>query len=309
MKKHFKIALYLLMFTQIIISCKKDEITGTNKKSAKVAASFTVDKETGTIPLTIKCKNNSTNAVSYIWDFGDGITSTEKDPTHTYSANPSNIASFTIKLTAKGVDNSDSIFSKTITVNQTARISSMSNNYSSIINTYEYDSKWRLIKVGNVTYEYTNSSVIEKTYSNGVYFTNTYTLNSKGLATKLTSYTGSVSNFEYNADGYLIKSVSTYNGNTSITTNTISNGNIVSSTVQAFSQTNTISYGYYTEYINSIGAESMGMAFLGKQNKNLQKSLTISGYTTTYTYTMDAKNRVAKHNIGNGYYISYAYSI
>lgn len=40
--------------------------------------------------------NSSTNATSYLWDFGNGQTSTQQAPTHTYSAN----GSYTVTLTA-----------------------------------------------------------------------------------------------------------------------------------------------------------------------------------------------------------------
>lgn len=40
--------------------------------------------------------NNSTNATSYTWDFGDGETSAEANPTHTYAAD----GVYTVKLTA-----------------------------------------------------------------------------------------------------------------------------------------------------------------------------------------------------------------
>jgi len=45
----------------------------------------------------ISFKNTSTDAVSWLWDFGDGTTSTEKDPKHTYSAE----GDYFIKLKAK----------------------------------------------------------------------------------------------------------------------------------------------------------------------------------------------------------------
>ena len=41
-------------------------------------------------------KNTSVNATSYHWDFGDGNTSTEKDPTHSYAE----VGDFTVVLTA-----------------------------------------------------------------------------------------------------------------------------------------------------------------------------------------------------------------
>lgn len=44
--------------------------------------------------------NTSTNGVSYEWDFGDGATSTEENPVHTYDTE----GSYTVKLTATGED-------------------------------------------------------------------------------------------------------------------------------------------------------------------------------------------------------------
>jgi PKD repeat protein len=38
-----------------------------------------------TAPLTVQFDNSSTSATSYIWDFGDGITSTLPTPQHTYT--------------------------------------------------------------------------------------------------------------------------------------------------------------------------------------------------------------------------------
>lgn len=42
-----------------------------------------VDPQSGTVDVTFN--NNSSNADSYSWDFGDGGTSTQQTPTHTYS--------------------------------------------------------------------------------------------------------------------------------------------------------------------------------------------------------------------------------
>lgn len=56
--------------------------------------------------LTVAFTNTSTNAVTYLWDFGDGQTSTQKDPVHTY-ATP---GTKSVKLTAT---NSCSVANKT----------------------------------------------------------------------------------------------------------------------------------------------------------------------------------------------------
>lgn len=57
-------------------------------------ASFTYKTEA---PLKVVLTNTSTNATSYEWDFGDGTTSTEKDPTHRYES----VGSYIITLDAK----------------------------------------------------------------------------------------------------------------------------------------------------------------------------------------------------------------
>ena len=46
--------------------------------------------------LTVTCTNSSEDAVSYLWDFGDGNTSTATNPTHTYADG----GAYTISLTA-----------------------------------------------------------------------------------------------------------------------------------------------------------------------------------------------------------------
>ncbi len=46
--------------------------------------------------LTVAFLNNSSNALSYSWDFGDGTTSTEANPTHTYAL----AGTYTVKLRA-----------------------------------------------------------------------------------------------------------------------------------------------------------------------------------------------------------------
>lgn len=51
---------------------------------------------------TVTFTNTSTNADDYLWDFGDGNSSTEKNPVHTYA----NVGAYTVKLTASSPCNS-----------------------------------------------------------------------------------------------------------------------------------------------------------------------------------------------------------
>ncbi|MBN2373765.1 PKD domain-containing protein [bacterium] len=70
--------------------------------SGDPAAAFTGDPNTGCIPLTVTFHNNSTNAAIYYWEFGDGSTSAEENPTHTYT--DANV--YKVKLTATNDCNS-----------------------------------------------------------------------------------------------------------------------------------------------------------------------------------------------------------
>jgi gliding motility-associated-like protein len=61
-----------------------------------VNASFKADPNQGLAPLPVQFTNNSSNAISYDWDFGEaGGTSTEKDPLYIYK----NDGIYTVKLT------------------------------------------------------------------------------------------------------------------------------------------------------------------------------------------------------------------
>lgn len=62
-------------------------------------AAFTTSPKTGTtiyIPAMVELINESVNADSYLWDFGDGTTSTDPNPLHTYTKG----GVYHVKLTA-----------------------------------------------------------------------------------------------------------------------------------------------------------------------------------------------------------------
>ena len=59
-------------------------------------AHFTMSAFTGWAPITVRFTNDSKHASVYLWDFGDGATSTESDPSHTYTR----AGIFPIELTA-----------------------------------------------------------------------------------------------------------------------------------------------------------------------------------------------------------------
>jgi S-layer protein (TIGR01567 family) len=71
-------------------------------------ANFSTDITEGNIPLSIQFTDLSENAVEWNWNFGDGITSTEQNPTHTYYAG----GNYTVTLTVSNTDGMDSKLSK-----------------------------------------------------------------------------------------------------------------------------------------------------------------------------------------------------
>jgi len=80
---------------------KEITVTATGS-SASPQASFTAFPPFGRAPLAVKFTSNSADATSLKWDFGDGTTSTEENPIHTYKTGGFYIA----KLTAMNGDKS-----------------------------------------------------------------------------------------------------------------------------------------------------------------------------------------------------------
>lgn len=67
-------------------------------------ADFTASPTSGVAPLTVQFTNLSKGEItSYLWDFGDGSTSSEREPRHTYQ----NAGSYTVSLTVRGPGGED----------------------------------------------------------------------------------------------------------------------------------------------------------------------------------------------------------
>lgn len=96
-------------FAIFLQACKSDD-----PALPKVTSSFTqtVNNTTGAVTF----KNTSTNATSYLWDLGDGSTSTQFEPVKTYQS-----GTYTVKLTASntsgGTATSQNTFTVTLPVN------------------------------------------------------------------------------------------------------------------------------------------------------------------------------------------------
>lgn len=89
-------------------------------------ASFTASALSGTMPLSVSFSNTSTNATSYAWSFGDGTSSTDSSPSHTFST----LGSFNVTLVASDGSNSR-LANAMITVAAPAPVASFSMSKSS----------------------------------------------------------------------------------------------------------------------------------------------------------------------------------
>jgi len=75
-------------------------------------AGFITDVDSGCYPLEVQFTNYSVGGSVYNWDFGDGNTSGDRNPTHTFNEP----GEFDVKLVAPGPDGNDGVFTKTIVV-------------------------------------------------------------------------------------------------------------------------------------------------------------------------------------------------
>ena len=87
--------------------------------------------------LEVAFTNYSENASSYAWDFGDGNTSTEENPTHEYAE----AGTYTVALTASNADGAAADFSKDITITDP--------NEALKLLTGETSKDWRLMREGS----------------------------------------------------------------------------------------------------------------------------------------------------------------
>lgn len=105
MKKLLFIVSIFLMAGMILTSCKKEESDGP-------VACFNVESVITAGVATTFNSSCSENAVSFDWDFGDGASSTDANPVHTYTAD----GTFSVSLTVEDDAGESDDASKSITV-------------------------------------------------------------------------------------------------------------------------------------------------------------------------------------------------
>jgi PKD repeat protein len=86
----------IVLLVLVGFRCNRDDDTISNKPAAK----FSVSGYENPIPAPITFINISQNAVTYEWNFGDGGTSTQSNPTHSYAARGTYLAR--LKVTGPG---------------------------------------------------------------------------------------------------------------------------------------------------------------------------------------------------------------
>ena len=75
-------------------------------------AAFVVDTTQGCYPLTIEFTNYSDGGANFIWEFGDGYTSSDRNPVHTFE----DPGTYTVKLIAPGPDGVNGEYTRDILV-------------------------------------------------------------------------------------------------------------------------------------------------------------------------------------------------
>jgi len=80
----------------VTTSVPRPSTTQVTVAASTIRAGFNSDSTSGSVPLTVSFTDSSSGSpASYYWDFGDGATSTTKNPVHTYTTE----GTFTVKQT------------------------------------------------------------------------------------------------------------------------------------------------------------------------------------------------------------------
>jgi len=146
----------------------------TEPTQVPLVADFTADPTSGSAPLAVAFTDTSAGGpTSWSWHFGDGGTSTERNPVHTYTAE----GTYTVKLTVENALGSD-------TVTKTGYITVTEEHVSRLeVNSVGQAPMWWHVPVNGVRIDYagdlagfdTTPFVLSKTYVNDSGFNVTLT--------------------------------------------------------------------------------------------------------------------------------------
>ena len=111
----------ILFILSLLSSCEEDlPGIGSIEDQTPPTASFTFSQLEPTNYLEVTFSNASISSTDYLWDFGDGTSSVEKEPVHIYTAD----GSYTVKLTSSDKLNVGSIKEMVILLTAPAPIAS-----------------------------------------------------------------------------------------------------------------------------------------------------------------------------------------
>lgn len=194
-------------------------------------ASFTIDKTSALLEEVITFTNTSENATSYLWDFGDGRTSTEENPKHTYSFG----GTFSVSLKASGEGGENTI---TNTVEITVEVAHIFPGYG--INLVFLTNTWAEFKRVLPYYNYEQRTPYIS--SDGTVFNKIYLIN-EGVLVYLHSETGS----ETISDNDVVTQISLMAHFKGQTEKGIKMGNLLSDVEIAYGapDKHSTEYGYY----------------------------------------------------------------
>lgn len=241
------------------------------------SCSFTSDKASGAIPLTVNFTSTSSGTItSYSWNFGDGSSSTSQNPSHTYNTN----GSYTVTLTVNGPGGSDSD-SKTISVTPKASFT-----FSPATGTAPVSIGFTSTSTGTVTsYSWnfgdggtSTSQNPTHTYTTGGTFTITLTVNGPGGSNSATSSITIGANPGTTLIFYN-KSYTTITITVGSTTKTISKG---SSVTYSGVQGSSVYYSAYTYGKTSDGTTQIG------QKITWASTLSLSGGTQSWNLNVSS---------------------
>jgi uncharacterized protein (TIGR02145 family) len=195
------VSLSILLF----VTCIKPDET------VDPVACFEMSKDLAETNESVTFTNCSQDADKYVWNFGDGETSTDKDPTHSYSE----VGSFTINLLAEKDENYDQI-TKVIQIILAVDVATISTN--SVTDITENTAKCG----GNITSDgdatITARGVCWSTSENPT-ITNDHTSDGTGIGTFTSRITGLLLNTQYHVRAYATNSEGTsYGENKTFTT-------------------------------------------------------------------------------------------
>lgn len=163
-----------------------DEISLSEKLQVK--ADFYADVVSGNAPLSVKFYDLSTNATSWAWDFGDGGTSTLRDPVFVYTKG----GKYTVKLTASNSSSTDVLTSANMitVVGATVTAPHLTDGYSvSVINnTIKVDKVQYSVEIIDLSGRLFQSIKVNGQFSSKPLNTGIYILRVDGNSSKISIY-------------------------------------------------------------------------------------------------------------------------